>query len=87
MIEYWPESLSEEHANFEQFRTAIQARCTDVRFAVVGGNILVVGTVPQYSLKAAIDTSAMDYGLVVQNCVRVVPGREWFAPDTSRLAG
>jgi hypothetical protein len=54
---------------------------------MVGGNILVVGTVPQYSLKAAIDTSAKDYGLVDQNCVRVVPGREWFAPDTSRLAG
>jgi hypothetical protein len=87
MIEYWPESQSEQHVQFEQFRTSIQERCTDVRFALVGGNILVVGTVPQYSLKASIDTAAREYGLIIQNCVRVVPGREWFAPETYGLAG
>jgi hypothetical protein len=54
---------------------------------MIGGNILVVGTVPQYSLKASIETSAAEHGLVIQNCVRVVPGREWFVPETHRLAG
>ncbi|MGE0057143.1 MAG: hypothetical protein AB7P33_05260 [Dehalococcoidia bacterium] len=87
MIESWPESAHEAQTRFDNFRTTIQAQCTDVRFAVVGGNILVVGTVPVYTQKALIEFEAENHGLTIQNCVRVVPGREWFVPETSRLAG
>jgi hypothetical protein len=87
MIEYWPETHSGFRPGFEQFRTAVQAKCTDVRFALIGGNILVVGTVPAYALKAEIDAEAASRNIEIQNCVRVVPGREWFAPEISRLAG
>lgn len=87
MIESWPESDLESRTRFEQFRTTIQSQCTDVRFARVGGNILVVGTVPVYTQKALIEHEAANHGLAIQNCVRVVPGREWFVPETSRLAG
>ena len=87
MIESWPESKEGEHEKFNVFRTAVQTHCTDVRFAWIGGNLLVVGTVSSYALKATIDTEAKNCGLEVQNCVRVVPGREWFSPDSFRLTG
>jgi hypothetical protein len=87
MIEYWPESKSGIRPNFEQFRGAVQAKCPDVRFALIGGNLLVVGTVPAYSLKAQIDAEAASREIDIQNCVRVVPGREWFAPEITRAAG
>ena len=45
MIEYWSESREADRANFEPFRAAVQKQCPDVRFAWIGGNLLVVGTV------------------------------------------
>ena len=87
MIESWPESKRGEHEKFDVFRTAVQTQCTDVRFAWIGGDLLVVGTVRSYALKANIDAEAKNCGIEVQNCVRVVPGREWFVPETFRLAG
>jgi len=87
MIEYWPESHSGFRPAYEQFRTAVQSKCSDVRFALVGDKILVVGSVPSYAQKAQIDAEAASRGLVIQNCVRVMPGREWFAPEISVRAG
>ena len=86
MIEYWSENR-EERANFELFRSTVQNQCADVRFAWIGGNLLVVGTVRNYALKAFIESQAKEQGLSIQNCVRVVPGREWFATENVPLAG
>lgn len=79
MTGYSPDFSNGQQAQFEQFRTAIQMRSADVRFAYIGGELLVVGTVREYAEKLAIEAEARRYGLTVQNCVRVVPGRDWIA--------
>jgi hypothetical protein len=85
MIELLPDSLAGDSS--APFRTSVQRECPDVRFAWIGGNLLVVGTVRAYSMKAFIETQAAEAGLSIQNCVRVVPGREQLAPRTVPLAG
>ena len=87
MIEYWSEQREADRAMFEPFREAVQRLCPDVRFAWIGGNLLVVGTVRSYSLKAQIDTYAREHGIAIQNCVRVIPGRDWLAPERMPVAG
>ena len=87
MIEYWSEGREADRENFEPFRATVQKQCPDVRFAWIGGNLLVVGTVRSYNLKTFIEAQAEGHSLVIQNCVRVVPGREWFAPQSVPMAG
>jgi hypothetical protein len=87
MIEYWSERREADRVNFEPFREAVQRDCPDVRFAWIGGNLLVVGTVRSYNHKTLIERHARQNSLVIQNCVRVVPGREWLAPQGLQVAG
>jgi hypothetical protein len=87
MIEYWSERREADRINFEPFREAVQRDCPDVRFAWIGGNLLVIGTVRTYNLKTEIDMQASMHGLAIQNCVRVVPGREWILPEGMPIAG
>lgn len=84
MTGYSPD-FNGQQAQFDQFRTTIQMRSADVRFAYIGGELLVVGTVREYAEKTAIETDARRYGLTVQNCVRVVPGHDWLA-ERGRVA-
>ena len=86
MIEYWSRSGEADRAAFEPFRAAIQRECPDVRFAWIGGNLMVVGTVRSYRQKAYIDSEAEGNDLTIQNCVRVVPGRELASPDVMPIA-
>jgi hypothetical protein len=87
MIESWPESHYSDRGAIELFRASMQSDYSDVRFAVIGSNIRVLGTVPTYAFKTRIDLEALSHGLAIENRVRVVPGRKWPAAEGFQLAG
>lgn len=74
-------------SDFDTFRQAVQRACPDVRLAWIGDNLLAVGTVEMYAQKAYIEEQAQAMNLPVQNCVRVIPGRQRFSADSMPLAG
>ena len=49
-----------------------------VRLSLVGGLVLVEGSVPSYETKRKIDALAQTAAVPIQNCLRVVPGTRTF---------
>jgi hypothetical protein len=85
MIESWPE-FGRGAQSFSQFQDFLLQLSGDLRFAQIGGTLIVRGTVPAYATKALIDSEAEMQGIPIWNCVRVVPGRDWLS-DGSRATG
>jgi hypothetical protein len=49
-----------------------------LRLSLVGGLVLVEGSVPSYETKRKIDSLSLAAGVPIQNCLRVVPGIRTF---------
>jgi hypothetical protein len=64
--------------NFASFSQILLALSPDeaqfVRFSLIGGQVIVEGSVPSYEAKRKIDNVAAELGVPIENCLRIIPG-------------